>query len=100
MTHYTTDEKANYICGCGFERKNITFKAAETAKRLHIKFCPTASAGKGNPLPSMYLSKEPKHHYYGKNTPPPEAVAERKALVSLNKKNGETPSPLLTSSPH
>lgn len=40
MSYYITEQKANFICDCGYEKNGITTKAAETVRRLHEKVCP------------------------------------------------------------
>jgi hypothetical protein len=40
MSYYITEQKANFICDCGYEKNGITVKAAETVRRLHEKVCP------------------------------------------------------------
>ena len=40
MSYYIREQKANFVCDCGYEKHGITVKAAETVRRIHGKVCP------------------------------------------------------------
>ncbi len=53
MSYYITEEKANFICDCGYEKIGITHRTADAVKRLHDKVCP-------NQKIKVRLSEKPK----------------------------------------
>jgi hypothetical protein len=40
MSYYITEQKANFVCDCGYEKHGITIKAGKTIERIHSKVCP------------------------------------------------------------